>query len=168
MPAAVTTTTCAGIELVKASLLELYQEQLWSRPEPQGRSAQSFGNILSTAYNACKTRLENLHNLHEITSFALKCLRDKCWKERFVCETAKICTEHCIDFSIQYNFVHAVAEAPDFEKSVWETSQVFDHSLQPPAGVIDLDQAEPSAEPGASSSVFQHPLRDAESAIDLD
>ena len=64
--------------------------------------------------------------------------------------------------------MHAVAEAPDFEKSVWETSQVFDHSLQPPAGVIDLDQAEPSAEPGASSSVFQHPLRDAESAIDLD
>ena len=160
VPPVAATTTCAGIELVKKSLLGLYQEQLWSRPEPQGRSSQSFGNILSTAYNACKTRLEHLHNLQDITSFAVKCLREKCWKERFLCEVAEICTSQCIDFKIQYNFVHAVDEAPDFEKSVWETLQVFDYSLHPSTSVIDLEQPEPSAEPSsASSGVFLVPLQ---------
>ena len=168
MPILAATTTAEGVHQLKSLLLEVYLEQLYSRPQPTNRSVASFDSILRTAYRACENRLKELHTVPGVWAFASKCLRDREWKEKFQSQGAEICASNCISADLQQAFVNAVEEPPDFERSLNFTLQVFEHRLQAPVPEIDLDQTEPGAEPSTSSSVFQQPLRDAESVIDLD
>ena len=132
------TTTCAGVELLRTALLEIYWEQLQSRPKPAGRSQESFNRILSTAHRACTNRLRELYSVPEIFGFALKCLREKDWKTRFLSEAASICSENSISFAEQVAFVNATSEAPDFERSL-QITLGFSYSLVSTEQVIDLE-----------------------------
>ena len=163
-----TATTAHGVDLLRELLLSIYEEQLWARPQPEGRSRTSFVSILRTCYQACESRAQSLHTVGELYQFASKCLREKEWKEKFVCQGAAICSENCIPFAVQESFVHAQTEAPDFEKSL--TASLGGFAQVSAAGVheqavIDLDPAVPEQVPS-----FQVPLLGSTSdfVIDLD
>ena len=171
-PAFAITTTAEGVTQLKDLLLKIYQEQLNSRPRPSNRSQQSFQSILATSYRACENRLAELHTVPGIWAFASKCLREREWKDRFQSEGAEICSSNCISQELQHTFVNATEEAPDFEKSLDLTLQVFSVSLKSDVKHIDLDQpavSEPqSGDPSGEPSAFNIPLRSADAVVDLD
>ena len=165
------TTTAKGVDLLRELLLSVYEEQLWARPQPEGRSRESFVRILRTSFSACETRAQSLHSVPEIYKFASKCLREKEWKEKFVCQGAEICAANCIAFSVQESFVHAETEAPDFEKSLDVSLGGFPQvSSDCTSAPIDLERATPDQEPAVASFAFRVPLqgRSTDSAIDLE
>ena len=87
-----------------------------------------------------------------VWAFASKCLREREWKERFQAEGAEICSSNCIDQDLPRAFVNAIDEAPDFEKSLDFTLQVFSVSLRSDVEHIDLDQPAVSELQSASAS----------------
>ena len=144
-------------------MLEIYWEQLQSRPKPTGRSQESSGRILSIAHLACSNRLRELHSVPEIFGFASKCLREKDWKTRFLAEATSICSENSIPFAEQVAFVNATAEAPDFERSL-QITLGFSCSLVSTEQVIDPEDTVHRA-----PTVFSADLQASPSApIDLD
>ena len=166
------TTSALGVELLREHLLSVYQEQLFSRPKPSYRSEESFYRILETSYRACEARLATLFSANDVFQFASKCLREKEWKEKFLCGGAEICTSHSIPYSVQAAFVHTEEEAPDFERHLSHALGIFDSSLNPQSTLeepIDLC-AEPSSASSAATCAFACPLQSepADTAIDLD
>ena len=162
------TATAESCERAKDRLADLYLDQLLRRPKPPGRSENGWGNIINTAIEAFRNRLESLHDIDSILRFALKSLKDQDDKECFLFFLVEDIGETCIPFEDQLAFVHAQSESISFERDL-SVPLVFDQPLNPLQVEIDLtEEPQPGAEPSNSSSAFRIPLRDSADVLDLD
>ena len=162
------TATFESCERAKSRLADLYLDQLLRRPKPKGRSENGWGNIINTAIEAFRNRLESLHDIESILKFALKCLKDQDDKECFLFFVVEDIGETCIPFEDQVAFVHSTSESLSFERDL-SVPLVFEQSLNPSQAEIDLtsEPESPGAEPSSSSGVFQVHLQDSADVLDL-
>ncbi len=156
-------TSAAGVEDLKDLFLAVYLEQLWSRSKPDFRTEKSWKNILDTFYESCANRLKDFHTSLEIFTFASKCFRDQDFREKFVAQAAEVCARNSIPFETQVSFVHATAEAADFERSAQAAAGQF-CNLQGESTERPIDLTE---ERTASLS-FQDALSSSDTVLDLD
>ena len=163
------TATVESCERAKNRLADLYLDQLLRRPKPPGRSENGWGNIINTAIEAFRNRLESLHDIDSILRFAFKSLKDQDDKDCFLFFLVEDIGETCLPFEDQVAFVHSKSESPSFERDL-SVRLVFDHPLNPVQAEIDLTEEpeNPGAEPSSSSSAFRVPLQDSADVLDLD
>ena len=157
------TATLEGLQQLKERLHSFYIEQLCERARPQGRSPESWDNILSTFRVSFEHKLSSLNTIEEVWSFGNRCLKSEHLREAFRHFGFEDVFNTSIPQSVQAASVRPLEESEHFERDLLATTvdlsillEASDSASRP------LDSAVPP------SKRFACELRESEGVIDLD
>ena len=129
-------------EALRQRVRELYLEQLLLRPRPEGRSAEGWQRILKGFQDALELKLQTLHYICDIHSFALRALRDSHLREVYIGFCAADTSEHSVPEDLVASCVFPERESELFEQDIGllEVSRgAFGSLKEAPAETIELE-----------------------------